>query len=908
MSRQGIREAGGKGQGLAVIEAEGGARLPLPGGGLGVRLRGWLATLAPADREALVQPDRVARAGLLVWSPIILSLGIGLWFSLTVEPGLAAYAAAALLGLAGLLLRGRVIRLAARGRIDWDRADAMRLVGAGLSLAAAGFLAAGLRAHTVAGPVMEYRYYGPVEGRVVAIDRSARDRMRITLDAVTLRDTPPERTPVRVRLSLTEPQPLPAPGARVMLTGHLGPPPGPAEPYGFDFRRAAFFDGLGAVGYTRTPILTVSPPPPRLLDATTQRLRLSAAMQAAIGGQEGAVAAALMTGDRSGIAEATNQIMRDSNLYHIVSISGLHMSMLAGFVYAAIRLALAALAGTAAGAALTRRPLHKVAAVAALAAATAYLWLSGGGVPTERAYLMVAVMLTAILADRRALSLRTVAVAALAILVVAPDALVTPGFQMSFAATAALILLFPAWSRRANTLHWSIRWAVLLVISSLIAGLATTPIAAAHFGRMSQYGMVANLLVVPVMGVLVMPFGVLAAVLAPLGLASPALWVMGIGTRWMLMVGAMVAGWGGSVTAVPAPHWAVLPLMGGGATVLVLLLRRGLGGVARLATGAAAMMVVAGLALWIATPRPALLVAGDGRAVGLMTPEGRSLAKPAGAFVADSWLRGDGDVADAEAAALRPGWTGTKGARRAMLAGAQVVHLSGKGAADRVAEACAAGGVVVLAGRVGEAGRAEPARKVARGARSDEAKRSAGTTAELRGGRDAGSASPRRGAVRGSANQAADLRGAAAPDTAAALATVAAPVALASVSARPTTKDGPRSGKPGPRPTRKPQAGRGPCLLLDETRLARSGAMAAWVDANGLRWLDTREATGARLWTDARARRVWGHGGWRDRARADRGAGVSGVGETKRDASQTKRNAASVRPAPQVTARAAPPS
>lgn len=713
------------------------------------------------------RPDRVAQAGLLVWSPILLAMGIGLWFSLTVEPGLAAYGAAFVAALAALWLARTVRQRAEAGHMGFDAADSMRLIATGAALVAAGFLAAGLRAHFVAGPVMDYRYYGPVEGRVVAIDRSARDRMRITLDQVVLRDTEPARTPLRLRLSLTEPQPLPAPGARVMLTGHLGPPPGPAEPGGFDFRRAAFFESMGAVGYTRAPIVTIAPARTGILDATTLRLRLSAAMQAEIGGQEGAVAAALMTGDRSGIAEATNQVMRDSNLYHIVSISGLHMSMLAGFVYAAMRIMLAAAMAGPAGR-FAGRATHKAAAVAALVVATGYLWLSGGGVPTERAYLMVAVMLTAILADRRALSLRTVAVAALAILLLAPEALVSPGFQMSFAATASLILLFPAWSRRASALPLWVRWAALLVISSLIAGLATTPIAAAHFNRSAQYGMIANLAVVPVMGVLVMPMGVIAALLAPLGLAGPALWVMGLGTRWMLFVGETVAGWGGSVMAVPAPHWAVLPLMGGGATVLVLL---GLGQgtrARRVAVAAAGLAVALGLALWVQTPRPALLVAGDGGTVGLMTPAGRALSKPAGAFTADSWLRADGDVADAEASALRSGWDGPKGDRQAVLAGRPLVHLSGKGAATRAEAACAGGGIVILAGR----------------------------------------------------------------------------------------------------PDAKP-AGR--CLLLDERTLSRSGARAAYVTAEGLRWITADDAEGARLWTSAAVRRGWGYGGpWRAPRRAIR--------------------------------------
>ena len=141
------------------------------------------------------------------------------------------------------------------------------------------------------------------------------------------------------------------------------------------------------------------------------RMAISAQIQQRIGGQEGAVAAALMTGDRSGIFEATNKIMRASNLYHIISISGLHMGMLAGFVYAAMRYIVIGVQATGTGLAL---PAHKIAALLAMLAAAIYLWLSGGGVATERAFVMVAVMLGAILADRRAISLRTVALAAFA--------------------------------------------------------------------------------------------------------------------------------------------------------------------------------------------------------------------------------------------------------------------------------------------------------------------------------------------------------------------------------------------------------------------------------------------------------------------------------------------------------------
>ncbi len=412
-----------------------------------------------------------------------------------------------------------------------------------------------------------------------------------------------------------------------------------------------------------------------------------------IGGQAGAVAAALTTGDRSGIAEATNQMMRDSNLYHIVSISGLHMGMLAGFVYAAMRLALIGAQGV--GLAPAGRPLHKLAAGVALLAAAAYLWLSGGGVATERAFIMVAVMLGAILADRRAISLRTVALAAMLILIVSPEALVTPGFQMSFAATVALILSARPWARIAPRVPWIVRPVAMLVVTSFVAGLATGPIAAAHFSRSAQYGLLANLLAVPVMGTLVMPAGVIAALLAPVGLAGPALWVMGLGTRWMLAVAGWISGLGGAVVAVPAAPAGALPLIGLGALVAALTLRPGAGrgAVLRGACGIAACLLGAGM--WITAARPDILIAPEGGAVGILTAQGRVLSKPANAFIADSWLEADGDTAAAAAAAARSGWSGGRGARRAVVGETSILHLTGKTGAALAAQSCMPGAVVV---------------------------------------------------------------------------------------------------------------------------------------------------------------------------------------------------------------------
>lgn len=648
------------------------------------------------------RPAVAGRAGLMPWVPLCLSAGIALWFVLPALPNWWQWLIVALIALAGLTASRAGLPLAEGGRIGWAVADTMRVGGLGIALIAAGTGLAGLRSAQVAAPVLEWRYYGPVEGRLIEIDRSARDRIRLTLDQVTLRDLPPQRTPDRIRLSLMgqADQDLPLLGQRIMLTGHLGPPPGPASPGSFDFRQHAWFERLGAVGYSRTPIMIVAPPQGGMWGMHRARMAISKAMQDRIGGQEGAVAAALMTGDRSGITEATNEVMRASNLYHIISISGLHMGMLAAFVYTALRLAmvLAQVAGLG-----LRLPVHKIAAALAMAAAAAYLWLSGGGVATERAFVMVAVMLGAILADRRAISLRTVALAATIILIYSPEALTTPGFQMSFAATVALILIYGPWSRLSPHLPFWLRPVVMLLLSSFVAAMATSPIAAAHFNRMAQYGLLANLLAVPVMGTLVMPAGVVAALLAPIGLAGPALWVMGIGTGWMLQVAGFISELGGAVTALPLPPGPVVPLMGFGATLAILCWRQGLTArrLTPLSAGFAAglaMLVAAGV-LWLTASRPLLLIGPEAEAAGLMTPLGRAVSKPGGGgFVIGTWLIEDGDTATQEEAAGRPAWSGDRRDRHANLPdGWQVWHFTGKGAGKRASAACLPHRIVIAA-------------------------------------------------------------------------------------------------------------------------------------------------------------------------------------------------------------------
>ena len=619
---------------------------------------------------------QAARGTLFPWVAVLIGCGVALWFAAQSEPGAGSYALATLALVAGIALASFGPELG-------------RPLAVALAALAAGWLAAGIRAHSVAEPILSFRYYGPVEGRIVQIDRSQSDALRLTLDRVTLAEVSPDRTPARVRVSLQGDQPWlqPRPGQVVILTASLAAPDGPVEPGGFDFRQMAFFDQLGAVGYTRTPVLLLTEPQDGALLIDRLRSHLTAGMLAHMDGQAGAFAAGAMTGDRSAINKDTVQALRDSSLAHLLAISGMNMAFLTAFVFGLLRYGLALVPPVA-----VRVNTKKVAAVVSLGVALFYLLLSGANVATERAFIMIAVFLGAVLLDRRALTLRSVAVAGAILLLFKPESLTQPGFQMSFAATIALIVGFAALESsiyRERMPRWMMP-AFTLVLSSVIGGFATAPYAAAHFNRFTDYGLLANILTVPVMGAVIMPAGAVAALLAPIGLAALPLWVMEQGARWILFIAHWIAGLEGAVTPIAEPGRWVLPLLTLGMFWLILWRGR-----VRLA---GLLPVVAAFGLWALAERPVLLISGDGKLVGLMGPEGRVLsAASGGGFAAATWLENDGDLAGQKLAAARDGFTGPKGERWFDLAGTKAVVLSGKAALGKLPMACAGAGLVILA-------------------------------------------------------------------------------------------------------------------------------------------------------------------------------------------------------------------
>ncbi|WP_278921556.1 ComEC/Rec2 family competence protein [Pseudophaeobacter profundi] len=622
------------------------------------------------------------RGHLLAWGPVCIGLGIGSFFCLKRDPDALIFGSLFLTMIVALFF----IR----------KSDIRGMLAMAIFLAGLGFCITASRSYQVSAPILSFRYFGPIEGRVIALDRSGSGALRMTLDQVRLVRVAPAKTPERVRLSLGPTQRTPLIGARVATTGHLMPPQGPSEPGGFDYRRHAWFLQLGANGYTRNPVLTVMPPQSGL---ALQRFRqnLSQLVQHRLDPAISGFAAAIIAGDRSGVTQQVTTALRASNLSHLLAISGLHMGLLSGFVFAFLRFGLCLCPPFA-----LRWNVKKISAGAALVTAMVYLGISGGNVSTERAFIMVSVLLCAVLLDRRALSLRAVAVAAILVLLRRPETLLSPGFQMSFAATTALVAVFgwirlqpwklgPTWLRPVFT----------VVISSAVAGLATAPFGAAHFNTLSHYGLVANVLAVPVMGAVVVPSAVLSLCLAPFGLEEVGFWLLERGLRWILWVATWVSGFPNAQSGVPSPNSWVLPVFSLGA--LIPLLWQG----GRL-RWCGIPVILLSLGGWAGSSRPVVLISSDGGLVGVLTPAGRAVSrKAAKGYVARSWLAADGDLSEQAQAAAR--WSASSlsapsvpepappkagGLRRIKILGFSLTHVVGKRQARAQTE-CSAADLVV---------------------------------------------------------------------------------------------------------------------------------------------------------------------------------------------------------------------
>ncbi|MFG1411681.1 ComEC/Rec2 family competence protein [Xanthobacter sp. VTT E-85241] len=613
-----------------------GQAAPRPFGALEA-LRARLFTGIAADIRAEAEAGR-----LVLWLPVLFAAGILLYFGADQEPSLVAC-----LLLTAVMLTAT---LAARAR-----ASSFAVL-AGATALACGFTLACLQTARITRPILI-----PPAGSVRLTGFVEHLEKRATADRILLRVETAQAKgldfkPERVRLSLPRGS-APSVGAGISVSARLLPPLGPAMAGAHDFGRAPWFAGIDAVGFALGPPkatpLAQAPPTAVRIAALVHgvRVALAARIRLVLSGAAADIAVALVTGDRSSIAPAVEESMRLSGLTHVLSISGLHMALVAGTLFALVRGLLALFPPLALGA-----PVKSLAALCALTGSALYLVLSGNDVAAQRSFLMLGLVLLGVIVGRAALTLRSVAVAAVLVLAAAPVSVLDPGMQMSFAATLALVAAFErlrplrlGWTAEGPVARIALKIALFvggLALTSLVAGLATAPYGALHFQRIGAYGLLSNLAAMPAVSFLVMPFGLLGVLLLPFGLDSLAWPIMGLGIDIMVGVSDKVAALPGAGLRT---DWFNPPsVLAASLALLCLCLLRG-----RLAAIALVPALVA-LGLGGAPPRPDILIAPNGRTVAVRAGDGRLsiLGATSNRMVADQWLSRESDSRTAQSEGL----------------------------------------------------------------------------------------------------------------------------------------------------------------------------------------------------------------------------------------------------------------
>jgi competence protein ComEC len=548
-----------------------------------------------AARQALV----AERWRWPLWLPVGVGSGVGVYFALPVEPW--RWAAPVLFSVA------LAFAAATRSR------TATCLIACGVATFAAGMSVAQWHAIAAAAPVLERTLRNVVVEGVVEVIAPGDRGSRLTVRSDRIGRLDPAQTPHAVRITTYRlPEQL-QPGDSVRLRATLSPPPGPALPGAFDYQRRAWFDRIGGVGFATGRIERLASSGDSVgLAMAVDRLRVVVQQRIAraLDGPAAGLALAMITGERRAVPEAETQAMRDSGLAHLLAISGLHLGLVAGFVFLVVRGGLALAPPIA-----LRWPIKKWAAGVAIVVAFGCLLLAGAPVPSQRAFVMTGLVLLAVMIDRVGISMRLVGWAALVVLLVQPDAVPGASFQMSFAAVVALVAAYEIVGHRlrplageAGPLRRVLFCLAGVALTSLVAGLATAPFALFHFDRLALYGLAANMLAVPIAALWVMPCAVAALVLMPLGLETLALVPMGWGLDLVLAVAQTVASWPGAVQLVPSlPLGGLLLIVAGGLWLTIWQRRWRLLG---------APVLMAGVASAGLTMPPDIMVTADGRLTG----------------------------------------------------------------------------------------------------------------------------------------------------------------------------------------------------------------------------------------------------------------------------------------------------
>ena len=622
----------------------------------------WLLNIASV-KAWLLEQLKAQEAHLLLYVPFFLLAGDWIYFTLKSEPSILFAAALACICATCLVLR---------------RQNTLVFL---IGIALLGFTTAKLRTEMVSTPMLRGSTSGvELAGFISNYTTKPGTARMLEVEVAEATGIPAGETPLRVRVYAPISNELQI-GDFIRFKAYLSPLPRPVTPGGFDYGRMQFFSSIGAGGRMLGEAKVEQRDVPWAFEYRrifrSLRNSISARITNVIPGPLGHLGDSMVSGERFGISDEMNTSLQISGLAHIISISGVHMTIVGGVTFWTLRAFLALFPFLA-----LRFPIKKWAAVAGLGVCFFYTLLADSGSPTERSFIMIGVMFTAILLDRAALSLRNLAISAIIVLLITPEESFGASFQMSYLAVMGLAA-FNTWYRKirkpiqpnANLLHrlWDkFKHAAFASAGvSLSAGGASTIAAAYHFDRLSPYSVFANGFSMPISELCVMPPAMVAVLLMPFGLEYYPLKLMEFGLRFTMWISDWVASWPGANWLVAKPNVAGIVLMFAGCGILCITI----GKLRRLAWP----VFAAGLVLSLNSTKPDLLVEARASNVAVLDTDGTyALATKGNKFSSGKWLQGNGEAISVESASLKPAWDCNSGDCFSNLSALEVSYLRDK--------------------------------------------------------------------------------------------------------------------------------------------------------------------------------------------------------------------------------------
>jgi len=478
--------------------------------------------------------------------PVILGTGILVYFAIPAEPSLLAL----VITVVGLSVVATRLKLQ----------NKLYYFITALAVLLAGMLTAQVATITKQTASLERQITTQMQGVVLGVDQSRRGAARYLIKPIYVEKLIGKELPRRFRISAAAKHDRMLPGETITGLARLQPISGPVYPGGYDFSFFSWHQGMGGSDFFMgRPVKADTSHKfdwrdTFLIHVNRMRIGVEKRIIKAMPDDTGKIAVALVTGNKTHIPGDVQETLRKTGLAHILAISGLHMALVTLTIIWCIRFKLSFIPSL-----VLKYPIKKWAVCAGFISATGYLMLSGAGIATQRAWIMISVMLFAVLLDRRAITMRSVAISAVIILLINPESLLSPGFQMSFAAVAALVAGYETINKRRKAsaedrfvpvsdnlfvrgTSGLIGYFTGIAITSLIAGTATAFIAAWHFHQVAPLGLLANLIAMPIVSIIIMPFVLFSILLMPYGLEFIPLASVSLGIDWVVDASKWVEG------------------------------------------------------------------------------------------------------------------------------------------------------------------------------------------------------------------------------------------------------------------------------------------------------------------------------------------------------------------------------